>query len=178
MSFGVSHFLAQSQRLWNKGYKEANFHTTPPHSTDVPWRQFSKSRPQARLWISFFLRRNTFAYPVIFTKHPYSYYRRKPFAYPFSPASRTQSEPPPHSFIISFNRLISPMRCFAPGLFLFNQEKKATVIIGEITDFRNLQLWKEFFSKYKNANTKLRLLDSVGTYMSNWTSYIEDGIYE
>ena len=86
--------------------------------------------------------------------------------------------PPPHSFIISFNRLISPMRCFAPGLFLFNQEKKATVIIGEITDFRNLQLWKEFFSKYKNANTKLRLLDSVGTYMPNWTSYIEDGIYE
>lgn len=85
---------AQSQRLWNKGYKEANFHSIPPHSTDVPWRQFSKSRPQARLWISFFLRRNTFAYPVIFTKHPYSYYRRKPFAYPFSPASRTPSEPP------------------------------------------------------------------------------------
>lgn len=66
----------------------------------------------------------------------------------------------------------------AKDLLPFFQEKKATVIIGEITDFRNLQLWKEFFSKYKNANTKLRLLDSVGTYMSNWTSYIEDGIYE
>lgn len=48
---------AQSQRLWNKSYKEANFHSIPPHSTDAPWRQFSKSRPQARLWISFFLRR-------------------------------------------------------------------------------------------------------------------------
>ena len=66
----------------------------------------------------------------------------------------------------------------AKDLLPFFQEKKATVIIGEITDFRNLQLWKEFFSKYKNANTKLRLLDSVGTYMPNWTSYIEDGIYE
>ena len=29
-------------------------------------------------------------------------------------------DPLPHSFIISFNRLISPMRYFAPGLFLFN----------------------------------------------------------
>ena len=48
---------AQSQRLWNKSYKEANFHSIPPHSTDAPWRQFSKSRPQARLWISSFLRR-------------------------------------------------------------------------------------------------------------------------
>ena len=37
----------------------------------------------------------------------------------------------------------------------FFKQRKATVIIGEVTDFRNIQLWKEFFFKYKNTNTKI-----------------------
>lgn len=60
----------------------------------------------------------------------------------------------------------------------FFKQRKATVIIGEVTDFRNIQLWKEFFFKYKNTNTRLFLLNSVGTYIPDWTSYIEDGLYE
>ena len=47
----------------------------------------------------------------------------------------------------------------------FFKQRKATVIIGEVTDFRNIQLWKEFFFKYKNTNTRLFLLNSVGTYI-------------
>lgn len=60
----------------------------------------------------------------------------------------------------------------------FFKQRKATVIIGEVTDFRNIQLWKEFFFKYKNTNTRLFLLNSVGTYIPDWTSYIEDELYE
>ena len=60
----------------------------------------------------------------------------------------------------------------------FFKQRKATVIIGEVTDFRNIQLWKEFFFKYKNTNTRLLLLNSVGTYIPDWTSYIEDELYE
>ena len=60
----------------------------------------------------------------------------------------------------------------------FFKQRKATVIIGEVTDFRNIQLWKEFFFKYKNNNTRLFLLNSVGTYIPDWTSYIEDELYE
>lgn len=60
----------------------------------------------------------------------------------------------------------------------FFQQRKAAVIIGEVADFRNIQLWKEFFSKYKNTNTKLFLLSFVGRYIPNWTSYIEDGLYK
>lgn len=60
----------------------------------------------------------------------------------------------------------------------FFKQRKAAVIIGEVTDFRNIQLWKEFFFKYKNTNTRLFLLNSVGTYIPDWTSYIEDELYE
>lgn len=60
----------------------------------------------------------------------------------------------------------------------FFKQRKATVIIGEVTDFRNIQLWKEFFFKYKNTNTRLFLLNSVGTYIPDWTSYIEDELHE
>ena len=62
------------------------------------------------------------------------------------------------------------------NLLPFFRENKVTVIVGEITDLRNFQLWKEFFSKYKNANTNLHLLNAVGTYIPNWTLYIEDGL--